>query len=75
MKQIYTIETNGERQNPLAAPPTDEATDDVRGQMWMLYAAGAAFGFAMGAGVAGAGYLGYTGIAGEDVTATKTKYN
>ena len=70
MKQISTIETNGERQSPLAAPPTDEATDDVRGQMWMLYAAGAAFGFAMGAG-----YLGYTGIAGEDVTATKTKYN
>jgi len=43
--------------------------------MWMLYAAGFGFGFAMGAGAAGAGYLGYKGIVGDDVVATKSKYN
>jgi len=73
--QTTASETTGERRGSPPAPRADQGPDDVQGSMWMLYAAGAAFGFAMGAGAAGAGYLGYKGIVGDDVVATKSKYN
>jgi hypothetical protein len=49
---------------------SDQDTDDVAGHLWMLYLAGLTYGFAMGAGVAGAGYLAYEGTQ-ENVTLYK----
>jgi len=73
MNQTIASETTNEGQGVVSAAQIDQGADDVRGQMFMLYDAGAAFGFAMGAGAAGAAYLGYTGATSEDVTYTKSK--
>jgi len=66
MKQASAIDTDTvvERQN-------DQDADDVAGHLWMQYAAGFMFGFAMGAGAAGAGYAAYEGTQ-ESVTLYKS---
>ncbi|MGH2587538.1 MAG: hypothetical protein ACRDJE_21685 [Dehalococcoidia bacterium] len=66
MNQVITID-----KDTIVERPSDQDADDVSGHLWMLYAAGFMFGFAMGAGAAGAGYAAYEGTQ-ESVTLYKS---